>query len=542
MLNEPSPMKKTVLTLAILLTLAFAVRLVIAFNTYIISSDGPFYLNVAKDFAAGDYLSALNKQVFHQLYPFLIAAASKFISNWEWAGMLASIILSVLAVIPLYFIAKRYFAMPIVIISCLLYCFHPQGAQLSAFIFTTGTHISILLFALWVTILALETGSHRYFILSGILAFAMYLNRPDGLAFLGITLLGIMFIPAVSWKSKGIKAICLVIPWVLMLIPYLVAVESATGVFGLTGKVSAEAVTDIEVTKSFGGLYQFVVDFIKGANPILFLLFLVGAISAKPGNSAGPVCGPTGTGRRPLFVWLVFAGFMVFFTVYAFTHGRMSKRYTVPLFLMMLPWTSAGIYYLGERISSRATAKVVSGLVIIILIILSVFTFKPVGQDKVIEKTTGQLLRKYHSARWWATNQSPVIITTLSRVAYYANGMSVMPEGWSPLARPHRVPVGLAPRGGKGGDKDNQKIGDFMQSLKDTVRQRGANYLVLDSRIMRKFPDIENELAKPFTDNISVELISRSFGSPTASDNDKMADKYYKVYRFIFRAATQENK
>jgi hypothetical protein len=528
-------MKKTVLTLAILLTLAFTVRLVIAFNTYIISSDGPFYLSVAKDFANGDYLLALNKQVFHQLYPFLIAIASKFISNWEWAGMLVSIILSSLGIIPLYFIAKRYFTGTITIIACLLYSFHPQGAQLSAAIFTTGTHISILLFALWVTILALETGINLYFILSGILAFVMYLNRPDGLAFLGITLMGILFVSTGSWKSKGIKAIYLVIPWILLLGPYLFAVDSATGVFGLTGKVSAEAVTDMETTKSFGGLYQFVVDFIKGANPILFLLFLVGAIRAMPGNSAGPVCGPTGTGRRPLFVWLVFAGFMAFFTVYAFTHGRMSKRYTVPLFLMMLPWTAAGIYYLGDlsermfvragKISSRATAKVVSGLVILILIILSVFTFKPVGKDKVIEKNTGELLREYHSARLWVTNLSPVMITTLSRVAYYAGGTNIAPEGWD-LSTPYGAQAG----------KDKLNISDFLLALKDTVRKRGVDYLVLDSRIMRKFPDIENELAKPFMDNISVELISRSFGRPTASD------KYYKVYRFISRSAPQENK
>ena len=52
-------MKKTILILAVLLAVAFSVRLVIAFNTYVISSDGPFYLSVAKDFADGDFQLAL---------------------------------------------------------------------------------------------------------------------------------------------------------------------------------------------------------------------------------------------------------------------------------------------------------------------------------------------------------------------------------------------------------------------------------------------------------------------------------------------------
>ena len=515
-------MKKTILILAVLLAVAFSVRLVIAFNTYVISSDGPFYLSVAKDFADGDFKQALIKQTFHQLYPFAIAVASKFISNWEWAGMLASIILSSLGVIPLYFIARKYFSDAITIIACLLYCFHPQGAQLSAAIFTTGMHISILLFAIWVTIAALETGKNLYFILAGILAFAMYLKRPDGLAFLGLTLLGIMFLSrpndrtrpngsssgrmvgqaVFSWREKGVKAICLVIPWLFMFIPYLFVVESATGIFGLTGKVSAEAVTDIGITKSFGGLYQFVVEFIKGANPILFIFWLVGLVSyirnkEKPFKSAH-------------FAWLVFAGFMVFFAVYAFTHGRMSKRYTVPLFLMMLPWTAAGIYYLGDKISSRATSKVVSVLIIILLMILSVFTFKPVGKDKVIEKTTGELLKKYHSAR---SNRikSPVIITTLSRIAYYAGGTNIMPEGW---------------------DKDDREISDFLQSLKDSVRWSGADYIVLDSRIIRKFPEALTELSRMsmekdiagISDNVRAELISVYF--------NKGEGDSYKVYRF----------
>ncbi|MEW6026954.1 MAG: glycosyltransferase family 39 protein [Planctomycetota bacterium] len=507
-------MRRAILILIILVALAFAVRLAVAFNTRIISSDGPFYLNVAKDFAAGDYKAAFTKQTFHPLYPFLIALASNVISNWEWAGMLVSIILSALAVIPLYFIAKRYFNETVTVLACLLYGFHPQGAQLSASIFTTGAFTCILLFTLWATIIALEKGSYRYFILSGLLSFIMYLARPDGIVFAALAAVAVLINSRISGerpKQSLFKISALLIPW-LLLIPNIFIVNALTGIFGLTGKVSGDTLAGMEMAKSFGGLYQFIVDFIKGANPVLFILFIIGGIW---GHNAYCVKFP----RKTLFIWLVFAGFILVFGLYSFADGRMSKRYTVPLFLIMMPWTAAGLYYIGEKISLKSANKIIWGITILILAILSVFTFKPVGKDKVIEKTTGELLGKYHIERSDIGNRSPVIITTLSRIAYYAGGVSVMPEGW---------------------DKANLQSGDFLQALKNTVQQRQADYLVLDSRIMRRFPGLEEQITPAFG--------HPPFRSPTGTkDGNGIKADYilpyldchgldsYKVYRFSRR-------
>ena len=506
-------MKKTIYFITLLVTLALGVRLVIAFNTYVISSDGPFYLRVAKYFVQGDYKSALIKQTFHPLYPFLIAIAYKFIGVWEWAGMLASIILSSLGVIPLYFIARKYFAGPIAIIACLLYVFHPQGAQLSASIFTTGTHISVLLFALWVTVLALETNRSFYFILSGLLSFVMYLNRPDGLVFLAITLIGILSISVLSWKEKVMKVLCLIIPWLFMLVPYLIAVKSLIGIFGLTGKVSVETVTNIEITKSFSGLYQFMVEFIKGANPVLFILFIAGlALYFK--KEQKPF-------KKSFFIWLVFTGFIAVFAIYAFTHGRMSKRYTVPLFLMMLPWTSCGIYYLGEKISSHYARKIIYGITILALLTLSLFTFKPVGKDKIIEKTTGELLNKYHS-KHGDTSKTPSIITTSSRVAYYGGGEAVMP------ACPPFLPLAGREVGRL------EELGEDYAKLADIILEQRIDYFVLDDRISRKIPSLENEIFRCKKNQLSVELISPYF---EVADGKNV--NFYKTYRFFI---IQKNK
>ncbi|MFH0888078.1 MAG: glycosyltransferase family 39 protein [Planctomycetota bacterium] len=493
-------MKKTIYLIIVLVMLTFGVRLVIAFNTYVISSDGPFYLKVGQYFAQGDYKSALLKQTFHPLYPFLIAIAYKFIGAWEWAGMLVSIILSCFAIMPIYFITRRYFTETIAIIACLLYAFQPQGAQLSASIFTTGTFIGILLITLWVTIIALEKDSYLYFMLSGLLSFIMYLLRLDGIVFLALTLIAILInsrmVQGNSIRHTILKIVALLIPW-LLLIPNLFIVKSLTGVFGLTGKVSAETLTDMEITKSFYGLYQFIVEFIKGANPILFILFIVGVVLYfKKGRK---------TFRQTFFIWIVFVGFIIAFSVYAFTEGRMSKRYTVPLFLMMLPWTSAGLYYISDKISSRHTFKIVYGMTILILVGLSFFTFKAVGKDKLIEKTTGELLNKYHS-RYGIASKIPSIITTSSRIAYYGGGEAVMPE----------------------------ELGKDYDKLADIILKQGVDYLVLDGRIARKTPFLENEILQCINNQLSIELISPYF----EVDGSKNVNSY-RTYRFFI---TQINK
>ena len=481
-------MKKTFFIILALLAFCFAVRLVVALNTRVISSDGPSYLSAARDFASGDYHAGLAKQAFHPLYPFLIAVFSKFIHNWEWAGMLVSIILSSLAIIPLFFISRRYLPLSVTIIACLLYCFHPHGVQLSSSIFTTGTFVGILFYALWVTTIALEKNNHIYFMLSGLLSFVMYLVRPDGVVFFILTLVMILITPLTSGKGKVVRILYLSIPWLLMLIPFLIAIKSASGIVGITGKVSIKTVTEMEIEKSFSGLYQFILDFIKGANPVPFIFFLTGAVLYFRTKFV--------SFRKIYFVWFIFVGFIVVFTVFAVTHGRTSKRYTVPLFLMVLPWSASGLSYLVEKINTRWVSYL---LIAIVIIGLSFFTFKPLGKDKLIEKNTGQVLREYHSAKGMPAKK-PLIITMLSRVAYYADGKEIVPE---------------------------ELLLDLIDyhKLTGTIIGKNIDYLVWDDRLIRKFPCLEQELMAYLKDrnDLFIEEITPQTSSGSV---------FYKIYRF----------
>lgn len=515
-------MKKTIYLIIILITLAFGVRLVVAFNTYVISSDGPFYLKVSQYFAQGDYKSALIKQTFHPLYPFLIAIAYKFIGVWEWAGLLVSIFFSSLGVIPLYFIGKRYFSHQIVIISCILYAFHPYAAQLSASILTTGVFIEVFLFALWVTIIALETGRYRYFFISGLLSFIMYLIRPDGIIFLLLSLIGIWVSKNQLAKNKIIlkRFLCtlmLIIPWMLLMMPYIYTVKAVTGEVNITGKASITQMLGLEskspdsidtsdtsesvskigtrstVVKYLNGLYLLLVDFIKGANVLLFLLFLIGIISYFKKEERAL--------SKSFFIWFVFVIFILSLFRYAIIYERMSKRYTVPLFMMVILWAGNGLYVITEWIRKDLSHKnklyYVSG--VFMIIILSLFTFQPIGKSKIIEKITGELLNNYHSKHGVAA-KTPSIITTSSRIAYYGGGEAIMPE----------------------------ELGKDYAKLADIILERGIDYLVLDGRISRKVPSLENEIFQCKSNRFSVELIS-----PYFEVVDGKNVNFYKTYRFF---------
>ena len=83
--------KQTKWLLLALFGLALIVRLGIALNTYVISSDGPLYIEAASYYHNGQFKEAISHQ-YHPVYPLLMSLAYYLTNDWEWAGMLVSII------------------------------------------------------------------------------------------------------------------------------------------------------------------------------------------------------------------------------------------------------------------------------------------------------------------------------------------------------------------------------------------------------------------------------------------------------------------
>jgi len=552
---------KTAYIIFFLIALALLVRLTIVYNTYIISSDGPFYLEVARHVSDGDFETALQKQVFHPLYPFLVGIASWLVHNLEWAGYLVSILFAAMGIIPLFFIGRKYFPEPIVIVSCLLYAVHPGCSRLSSSILTTGLFIGVFLYALWVTIIAFQSRKFWYFLLSGLLSFIMYLIRPDGLVFFFVSVIVIIakenklvstigvLINVARSIAKGNKlasiigvlinlaksivkenrflkslvyVFLLAIPWIFLLPPYIYLTTQITGYSRVTGKVSfskmigtetkeikqsdlsdnqsasTEVATDNPSAKQyFNGLYLLIVNFIRGAHPILFILFVLGLFRHAKQKDRD----------APFFIWLVFGVFMVLFYRYGVLYGRLSVRYTVPLFVMVIFWAGEGLFFLSELIYSKVNEKLMLPWRKDVLLCLTMaiimtpvlfYTFRPVGKIYLIEKATGQALGIYHMSKS-IPYKKPLIITISRRLAYYADGALILPTD----------------------------LGGDYQKVAQAIMKEGIDYAVLDHRLLKKFPEIERELVKFENYGLRVELISTQFNNYSPESHD-----FHLTYKF----------
>lgn len=479
-------MKKITFIIIGLIVLALAVRLIIAANTYVISSDGPVYIQVAQHYYDGNYQEALNHP-YHPLYPFLMSLVYRIVGSWEWAGLLISILFASLAIIPLYHIANRFFPQIVVWFTCLLYILHPQAARLGASVLTTGLFIFLLLYTVWWTILAVVDYNRRYLLLTGIGSILIYLTRPDGVLVLVTVILVIVFgklprqilnktrtakppawLSPISITHRGLALTVLILPWLIAAIPYMYHIYKTTGKFEITQKFSLSRIENIingtmekpaeslaaaqpdKISPYFSSngtedetisepmnpqsainnpqlvapVYRYLnasemilLDFIQGAHPLLFLLLIVGILYYRAPDD-------TTERYKSWLVWLVFAVYLVALFKFAYIFGRMSRRYTVPLAVMVIPWSAAGLYYLWNLISRRVSniryqLILISCLLALVTIILALSTFKPLGKDKLGEKQVGDWIKQD------SKDLKPVIINGSNRVAYYAGGRAV---------------------------------------------------------------------------------------------------------------------
>ncbi|MFH1227558.1 MAG: glycosyltransferase family 39 protein [Planctomycetota bacterium] len=436
-----------------LIILAIAVRLVIVWNTYVISSDGPVYISVAKDYYAGNYKAALSHP-YHPLYPFLMSVAYHLRGSWEWAGLFISILFGALAIIPLWFIGKKIFpatdgkVSSVVFIGCLFYIFHPLAARFSAEVLTTGLFMSLLFFTVWMMILALSEWKYRYFFLAGVGAMMTYLVRPDGLIllFTAMALAVLVDIRRDYLKTVNKRALAvfiLMLPWLLAATPYLYHMYKTKGRIEITQKFSlakvktlfskADASEETATTEKPGtnrylnAIYIVAKESVKGVHILLLLFLLVYVIFAR---RKAPE--PAADGKSGFVIWVIFGAYILALLMFAVIFGRISKRYTVPLEMLLVFFSAAGLDYLLTKM--RLVNYKWLGIALT-LIILSVHTFAPVGKDKLVYKTIGRAIRLdyvcNHTKGLPPINEGsmPKIITTSNRIVYYAHGWQIPVEG-----------------------------------------------------------------------------------------------------------------
>ncbi len=239
----------------ILLIISISVRIYLGFFTYIIKNDSVAFMQNAKYFADGDFLSGLRHD-FHPLYSFLMAVLYKAIPDMELSGTIVSISFGTLTVIVFYLIGKSVFGRKVSFVSSVVLALHPYAVRFSVDIISESTYFFFFISALGLGFFAIVKRKHYLFALAGISSAFAYLVRPEGIGIIiivtGWCILKDLTKFKMVWKEKIVSILILAISFLVFSMPYFVYIQKETGHWSLTKKKDLSKVVGVDVVLSSG--------------------------------------------------------------------------------------------------------------------------------------------------------------------------------------------------------------------------------------------------------------------------------------------------
>ena len=399
-----------------LLAVGLILRLYAFSQIYMISIDGALqYIPVAKLFFQGEYLQALLQPQL-PLYPFLISVLSYVTGDLELAGQLISIIFSLLTVFPLYLIGKSLFGPKAGFWTAVFYIFHPLMLQSSVDVLKEGLVIFLLLASVYCSLRFIQDGERGWLIWTIIFAVVGALVRVitlEVLLIIGLWLGYRAFRTRVRDRKLAYRYL-----WVVIVVIGIMVAFVIPGIWGWEFAVEKKA--SIRATRIFhrwfvyewpsvsqigAGALTIIGKFVEKsyASPFLLALFGLGWRLRNHKFS---------TGEKYL---ALLTGLLI---IILFPLLHTSDRYLLPTIFLFYLWAGFGFVKLRELIDRRFIKYLRLTAVISILILLGPmvpFTLLPQRLDKIGRKEVGLWLQEQSLS-------SPVIMTNIPRVVYYAEG------------------------------------------------------------------------------------------------------------------------
>jgi hypothetical protein len=421
-----------------LLAVGLILRLYAFSQIYMISLDSAFqYIPVAKLFFQGEYLQALLQPQL-PLYPLLIAIFSHITGDFEVAGQLISITFSLLAVFPLYLIGKLLFGPRTGFWTTAFYLFHPLMLQSSVDVLKEGLLIFLLLSSVYCSLRFLQEREMKWltwtivFTVTGCLARMIAL---EVLVVLGLWLGYRALRERVKDRKLGYRYLWIVILAIGVFVAFVIpgiwgwefVVEKkpymkATNIFHRWFVYQWPGLSQIGA----GALY-IIGRFVEKAYPLTFLLTLFGLwwrVRTKELSA------------EEKYLALLIAVFIIIFFPFLYASGR----YHLPAIFLSYLWAGFGFIKIRELINKRFTKYPTFNAIIPIMVLLIIslpFSLQPQRLDKIGRKEVGLWLREQSPS-------SPLILTNIPRVVYYAGGEYV---AIPPKATPEKI-VGEGKRKG----------------------------------------------------------------------------------------------
>jgi 4-amino-4-deoxy-L-arabinose transferase-like glycosyltransferase len=184
----PSSAARPALLLGLLL-ICLAPRALMAVKLDVLAPDAAYYIEIATHLEHGEFEAAFRGLHFN-VYPIALMLLHRAGLEWELAGKLLSLTMSVLVVLPLFGLLRRQFNDQIATVACLLYAAHPTFIEWSPAAIRDPMFWFLLTFTLCYLWRAVTEVRLSLFLAAGLgLALAIHV-RSEG---------WLLFIPLVLW-------------------------------------------------------------------------------------------------------------------------------------------------------------------------------------------------------------------------------------------------------------------------------------------------------------------------------------------------------
>lgn len=334
---------------SLLVAFALLVRLFFLWQgTWVISPDSVLYLSAAEGIRNG-YLSQIN--IIHPFYPLVIALITLVFNNLELAGMVSSMMLSSLLIVPVFLLARDLYGQKTATISSVLVIFYPLLTDYSCRVAVESAYTFMFLSAIWVTWLAIKRKRDFLYVLSGVMFALVYLTRPNGAPYiLVIPLLLFIFNLSESKRNTTFRIFLFVASFIIIVFPYLLFLHHELRYWTFSGYLQgtregsfmqqiwrnpSSHIVPIVKRMVKVGYRGYVNVFPQMFPPLMIALAALGIVKREK-NGYGI--------KREAYL-------MVFVITHTFTHlpfFGFDTRYLMPTLPILLIWAGRGIEVLQE--------------------------------------------------------------------------------------------------------------------------------------------------------------------------------------------------
>lgn len=355
-----------------LLTAVAALMIWRVSSAEVISADGLRYITQAKKISSGDWNGGLLGSVDHPMYPLQIAAVRSIAGlpetpfGWQNAAWTASLIYSILLVIPLYLVGRELFGDSQAWLGVLAIFAVPMTSQILPDALSESTFLHFWSWSLYFALRFLNRGNPRWLVgvaLAGALA---YWTRPEGLLICIALVFTILICPIlpqtrIDWPRFGQVLTILIVATALFSVPMMIsrgtigtkpAIAKVLGLKQRSGKFAVEREKPLDSNKTELEIWMDAsVAYYRSTKQLTtdagLFLALAGLIVWRRPNAA--------MARKSLFVFIILcASALALIRLHA-TQGYCAPRHTMIPSQLLLMAAGSGLYWLSNRLLDRVS-------------------------------------------------------------------------------------------------------------------------------------------------------------------------------------------